>query len=484
MLFTSPEFVFVFLPLTFLGFLGLSRVNQPAAIAWLVAASLGFYGYWNLFYLALLLPSIVLNYAAGRVVSSFAGRARYVAAALAITANLAVLAWFKYAGFLATNLNLLGLHLKVPAIMLPLGVSFITFQKIAYIADSYSGKTRDRGFLRFALFVSFFPQLIAGPIAHHSEILDQLEKSVRVRAAEVAAGLSLFSVGLLKKVMIADGVAGLADRGFVAVAQGGHLAFSSAWASAISYSIQLYFDFSGYCDMACGLALIFGIRLPINFFSPYKATSVIEFWRRWHMTLSRFLRDYVYIPLGGNRRGPWRRHINLMATMLLGGLWHGAGWTFVLWGGYHGFLLLINHAWRSLVGGPSGRSPARTAVSTAVTFLAVVVGWVLFRSNTVASAASMLLSLTDIAAATATDAFTPTALEWAKLVAALGCVWLLPNSIQIFLKARPALGEIEPPSPGWLEWRPSVVWAAASALCAAIAMTPTRPTLSFLYFQF
>jgi alginate O-acetyltransferase complex protein AlgI len=205
----------------------------------------------------------------------------------------------------------LGLSLDVPSIVLPLGVSFITFQKIAYIVDVYQGKVRYQEPLRFALFVSFFPQLIAGPIAHHGEILPQLREKLTVQAHNVAAGLSLFAVGLFKKVIVADGVAGIADTGFKAVAKGSYLAFDTAWASALAYTIQLYFDFSGYSDMACGLVLVFGVRLPANFMSPYKATSIIDFWRRWHITLSRFLRDYLYIPLGGNRRGPVRRWLNL-----------------------------------------------------------------------------------------------------------------------------------------------------------------------------
>ena len=301
MLFTSPEFVFVFLPVTFLGFYAISLWRQTAAITWLVAASLAFYGYWNPAYLFLLIPSILGNYIAGRVIASLTGTIRYVAAALAITANLAILLWFRYL-FLVWNAGLLlGIPFAVPKITLPLGVSFITFQKIAYIADVYSGKTRDRGPLRFALFVSFFPQLIAGPIAHHSEILSQLDHPLRVRLSHLAAGLSLFVVGLFKKVILADGVSGIANAGFGAAADGTRELLASAWASALTVFGQLYFDFSGYSDMACGLGLMFGIRLPINFFSPYKSVSIIEFWRRWHITLSRFLRDYLYIPLGGNR---------------------------------------------------------------------------------------------------------------------------------------------------------------------------------------
>ncbi len=479
LLFTAPEFVFVFLPLTFAGFWGLSRVSQPAAIGWLVAASIGFYGYWNVAYLALLVPSIILNYAAGRLISGLTGPARQAAAVIAIAGNLSVLLYFKYAGFLVSNLNALGAGLAVPSIVLPLGISFITFQKIAYIADVYRGKAKNHGLLRFALFVSFFPQLIAGPIAHHAEILSQLQRSLRIRAADVAAGLSLFAIGLFKKVMIADRVSWAADAGFGAAAHGSHLTFTSAWAAAFAYTIQLYFDFSGYSDMACGLGLMFGIRLPINFFSPYKAASIIEFWRRWHMTLSRFLRDYLYIPLGGNRRGPWRRCLNLLITMALGGLWHGAGWTFVLWGAYHGTLLLINYAWRAVrPWRPPGSAGGRIA-ATALTFIAVVVGWVLFRAESIRIALSVLASMADPSSIAA-----PEAGDAVRIAGALACVWLLPNSYQIFIEARPALGETAATRLKWLCWRPSTAWAAAAACCLAMTMAPTRPRLSFLYFQF
>ncbi len=351
MLFTSFEFVFLFVPATLLGFMALRGASYAASVLWLVLASLFFYAFWNAAYLWLLVPSIVINYGLGRALDAHpAGLSKKLLLALGVGANLAVLLYFKYAGFLVANIDLLfGSGLALGSIVLPLGVSFITFQKIAYLVDAYRGRARDPSFIRFALFVSFFPQLIAGPIVHHAEIMPQLQPAhlKGVRAASVAAGLALFAFGMLKKVVLADGIAPTANLAFGDAAQGIEPGFSAAWAGALAYTLQLYFDFSGYSDMACGLALLFGVRLPANFYSPYKARSIIDFWRRWHITLSRFLRDYLYIPLGGNRRGPTRRYVNILLTMTLGGLWHGAGWTFVLWGLYHGVLLLVNHAWRS-----------------------------------------------------------------------------------------------------------------------------------------
>src|SRR5512139_2926665 len=348
MLFTSFEFVFLFVPATLLGFMVLRRASYAASVLWLVLASLFFYAFWNAAYLWLLVPSIVVNYALGRALDAHpGGLSKKILLAAGIAANLGVLLYFKYAGFLTANIDFLfGSDIALGAIILPLGISFITFQKIAYLVDAYRGHARDPSFIRFALFVSFFPQLIAGPIVHHAEILPQLQPSRlrAVRAATVATGLALFAFGMFKKVILADGIAGNANLAFADAAKGIEPGFSAAWAGTLSYTLQLYFDFSGYSDVACGLALLFGVRLPPNFYSPYKAAGITDFWRRWHITLSRFLRDYLYIPLGGNRRGPARRYANILITMTLGGLWHGAGWTFMLWGLYHGLLLLLNHA--------------------------------------------------------------------------------------------------------------------------------------------
>ncbi|WP_421996198.1 MBOAT family O-acyltransferase [Reyranella sp.] len=490
MLFTAFEFVFLFLPATFVGFLLLRRLAYLAGVAWLIAASLFFYAFWNAAYLWLLVPSIVVNYGLGRWLDRLApGPGRKAVLAAGIAANLGVLAWFKYAGFLVANLDpVLGLDLAVGAIVLPLGISFITFQKIAYLVDSYRGHASDRSFLRFALFVSFFPQLIAGPIVHHAEIMPQLRpgRLGGPTAGQVAAGLTLFAVGMFKKVVLADGVAPLANLAFGDAAQGLAPGPAAAWAGTLAYTLQLYFDFSGYSDMACGLALLFGVRLPPNFYSPYKAASIVDFWRRWHITLSRFLRDYLYIPLGGNRRGPARRHVNLLLTMVLGGLWHGAGWTFILWGLYHGLLLLAAHAWREGLRAPRLPRPA----GVAITFLAVMLGWVLFRSETFAAARLMFDSLAGLGGAA--EAHAPSLPDWLRLAALLAAVWLLPNTVQLLRRGfllsdantRRHLAEDRRPAWKRLAWRPSLAWAAAAALCFALALMPTRPRIEFLYFQF
>ncbi len=499
MLFTAFEFVFLFLPATFLGFLLLRRAGDIAGALWLTAASLFFYGFWNAAYLWLLVPSILFNYALGRVLDGQRpGTSKKLLLAAGITANLGVLAYFKYAGFLAANLDLLtGWDLALGTIVLPLGISFITFQKIAYLVDAYRGHARDPSFVRFALFVSFFPQLIAGPIVHHAEIMPQLRPGrwKRVTAAAVASGLSLFAIGMFKKVVLADGVAPGANLAFGEAAQGLAPSPAAAWAGALAYTLQLYFDFSGYSDMACGLALLFGIRLPANFYSPYKARSIIDFWRRWHITLSRFLRDYLYIPLGGNRHGAVRRYANLLATMTLGGLWHGAGWTFVLWGIFHGSLLLMNHAWRQWAG---RRCQLPAPLSVAITFLAVLFGWVLFRSESFAAARLMIEALLGLAGDSPEGTYRPTALEWLRLAILLAAIWTLPNTVQLMRRAfllsndttRQHLAE-DGAQPGWLDrigrrlaWRPNIGWAAVAALCLALALMPTRPRIEFLYFQF
>jgi alginate O-acetyltransferase complex protein AlgI len=347
MLFNSHEFLFLFLPATLAGYWWLNGHAAPRiALGWLVAASLVFYGWWNPVYLWVLIVSMAGNYAFGRAIAACRpnGAAGAVLVAVGVAANLALLGYFKYSGFLLDNLTALAGQGWSPAqIILPLGISFFTFQQIAYLADCRTLGAAERDFVKYGLFVSFFPQLIAGPIVHHGEMLPQFEReeTYHLRASNLAAGLAFFTIGLFKKVVIADGVAPIASLVFDAAAEGRALTTFDAWAGALAYTAQLYFDFSGYSDMAIGLGRLFGIRLPVNFNSPYKAVNIIEFWRRWHMTLSRFLRDYLYIPLGGNRRGRPRRYLNLMITMLLGGLWHGAAWTFVVWGAVHGLLLCV-----------------------------------------------------------------------------------------------------------------------------------------------
>src|SRR4051812_33039302 len=390
MLFNSASFVFVYLPIAWIGYLLALRLPWArAGIGWLALASLVFYGYWNPAFLPLLAVSILLNYAAGRALdpglSDPPGRRRRLLVA-AITVNLLALGYYKYANLISSSVGALtGIATPVFDVVLPIGISFYTFTQIAYLVDSYAERRPEKSFLAYLLFVTFFPHLIAGPVLHHSEMMPQFLRDRKALSFALALeGLLFFACGLAKKVVIADSVAPAANRAFT-LAETTLLGFVDSWFGALAYTTQIYFDFSGYSDMAIGLALLFGIRLPLNFNSPYRAASIVEFWRRWHMTLSRFLRDYLYIPLGGNRQGPARRHVNLMITMLLGGLWHGASWTFVAWGGLHGAYLVINHLWNIY---RPGRLPL--FMGTALTFLAVVVAWVFFRAGSFGGAANML----------------------------------------------------------------------------------------------
>lgn len=386
MLFNSPAFVFLFLPIVLAGFLLLRKAGSWA-IGWLTAASLVFYSVWDPPYVTLILASIGFNFLMGRAIATAASNRLSKTLMIAgIGANLGVLFVFKYAAFAAGIFGYDAFRL-----VLPLGISFVTFQKIAYLADCHRDRTYEPSLLRYALFVTFFPQLIAGPIVHHGEVLPQFRKEkLTVRTNDLLFGAMTFVLGLSKKVIVADGISGMANASFDMAATGQHVGMAGAWIGAILFAFQIYFDFSGYSDMAIGLARMFGIQLPINFDTPYRSTNIIDFWRRWHMTLSRFLRDYLYIPLGGNRKGPARRYMNLLLTMLLGGLWHGASWNFVVWGGLHGGYLVANHVWRERRP-ENGKS---RLISWALTFVAVVYAWVWFRSATPSAALDLTVSMT------------------------------------------------------------------------------------------
>jgi D-alanyl-lipoteichoic acid acyltransferase DltB (MBOAT superfamily) len=408
MLFNSPEFIFGFLPLTLLGFFLLARWSTQWALAWLTLASLFFYGWWNPKWLPLMLASIAFNFMAGREIAARAmGRDTGLLASLsrrtllvgAIAINLALLVYFKYAAFLIDSAAwLAGSAYRFEAAELPLGISFFTFTQIAFLVDVHQRKAADFDPVRYGLFVTYYPHLVAGPILHHKEMMPQFARPdiFRFSAERLADGGVIFILGLFKKTVLADAFGGYARPAFAA-AQTQALSLFEAWGAALSYTLQIYFDFSGYSDMAIGLALMIGVQLPMNFNSPYKARNIAEFWRRWHMTLSRFLRDYLYIPLGGNRRGPARQQLNLMATMLLGGLWHGAGWTFVIWGGLHGLYLVVFHAWRRLVEGLGQRHTITTHITAPIswlaTFLAVVVAWVFFRAADLPTALNVLYGM-------------------------------------------------------------------------------------------
>ena len=374
MLFNSYEFIFFFLPLVYLCYFLLQRYTRPVyAKVFLVLSSLFFYSWWNPVYLPLILGSMLFNYLVGRQLSR-QNRPKYLLI-IGVGANLALLGYFKYADFFISNANFLfGTKIPLLHLVLPLAISFFTFQQIAYLVDSYRHETKEYNFLNYALFVTFFPQLIAGPIVHHKEMMPQFSDATNrhPRAANIAEGLFIFAIGLFKKVVIADTFAVWATEGF---SHPDALHFADAWITSLSYTFQLYFDFSGYTDMAIGAALLFNIRLPQNFDSPYKATSIQDFWRRWHITLSRFLRDYIYIPLGGNRKSEPRTYYNLMTTFLLGGIWHGAGWTFLFWGALHGAALVLHRLWKK-----AGKTMP-LILAWFVTFMFINISWVFFRAK-------------------------------------------------------------------------------------------------------
>ena len=390
MLFNSYSFLFVFLPITLLGYFSFGRVSRRLGATWLAGASLFFYAWWDYRYIALLLVSICANYTAGSYISKHAGeqRGRRILV-VAIAINLMLLGYYKYADFFVVSANsIAGTTWPVLGIILPIGISFFTFTQIAFLADAYAGKVKETEFVNYLLFVTYFPHLIAGPVLHHKEMMPQfaLDRNYKPLAENFGVGLSFFVLGLAKKVLIADNLAGYASPIFDTNAASPSL--FAAWGGSLAYTLQLYFDFSGYSDMAVGLARMFGVRLPLNFNSPYKARSIAEFWRRWHMTLSRFLKDYLYIPLGGNRHGPTRRQLNLATTMILGGLWHGAGWNFVIWGALHGLFLVVHQGWQGLCRYIPFTLPRKLThiLAVLVTFLCVVFAWVYFRAPDLATA--------------------------------------------------------------------------------------------------
>jgi alginate O-acetyltransferase complex protein AlgI len=402
MLFNSSIFILGFLPLTLIIFWLLSKFRLAQGVMiWLLISSLFFYSYWNIFapagqgqtiqYIVLVILSVVINYQLGTEISRSELCSKKAKSLLIIGTilNLSVIVYYKYANFFLDSINqLFSTNYVLENLILPLGISFYTFTQIAYLVDAYRGEIKKENYdlPTYGLFILFFPQLIAGPILRHDELIPQLHslKNKIFSSKNFALGLSFFIIGLSKKIIIADTLSPWVRTIFDNASS---LTFLEAWFGAISYTLQLYFDFAGYSDMAIGLGFMFNIVLPINFNSPYKATSISDFWRRWHITLSNFLRDYLYIPLGGSRRGETRRYANLIMTMLLGGLWHGAGWTFVVWGGLHGLYLSINHGWRKL------NISLPKWLAWMITFFAVIIGWVIFRAQTLSDGIDIIQSM-------------------------------------------------------------------------------------------
>ena len=398
MLFNSYEYIFVFVPTIFILYFYLNKRKLTSfSKAVLLFGSFFFYGYYNPIYIPLLLSSILFNYYISQRLtkpyhlnknnsnidnlSKFnPNKSKKLILTIGVVANISLLGYFKYSDFFIQNVNFIfNSNIELLNLALPLAISFFTFQQIAYLVDSYRGEVIENRFLNYAVFISFFPQLIAGPIVHHKEMMPQFKrlKNKIVNYENIAKGLFIFSIGLFKKVVIADSFAKIANTGFDIATS---LNLIEAWIVSLSYTFQLYFDFSGYTDMAIGVALLFNIKLPINFNSPYKALDIQDFWRRWHITLSRFLRDYVYIPLGGSRVANLRVYINLFSVFLIGGLWHGAGWTFIIWGALHGVACIIHRLWKSI----GGRLPK--VVAWIVIFNFINFSWIFFRANTFADA--------------------------------------------------------------------------------------------------
>jgi len=518
MLFNSYEFVFLFLPLLVFLFYFCSSRSRSLSATLLIAFSLFFYGWWNWSYVLILVVYVLFNFIWGNrfVLPERSSVKRRVFLGLGILANLSALFYFKYLDFIISTINtLVGTNFPLTKIILPPGISFFAFTSIAYLIDVFRKNFYDCSFLHFSLFQCFFPHLVAGPILRPSEVIPQLDSrdSNSFSPLNFSCGMSLFTLGLFKKVILADNFSLFVDPSFSATAKG-HLVYPlDGWVSALSYTFQLYFDFSGYSDMAIGLAKLFNITFPSNFTSPYKATSIIEFWRRWHMSLARWCRDYIYIPLGGNRKGALRRYVNLFLTMFVVGIWHGAGLTFVVWGVWHGLLLVANHLIRSLVSPYAEKSSILSSIillfSAPVTFLCVMFGWIVFRAESLSSAWGLMkcmfafqgmslplswretllssLSLEFVAKIT----FTPhvffkdfEAVLW--LFFGLLLVFFSPNTLQIMGRAQPVFEETSPLPRffGWLSWRPTPVFALVCAVLLTTCIVNMTKSSPYLYFQF
>lgn len=514
MLFNSYSFLLLFLPITVLGFFLAGRLGKTAGSAWLAACSLFFYAWWDYRYLTLLIASICANYLLGSFIARHSASAKgRLGLTAGIITNLLLLGYYKYVDFFISSANsVLSTDWPILGVVLPIGISFFTFTQIAFLADAYVGKVKEYRFVYYVLFVTYFPHLIAGPVLHHKEMMPQFDEDENYRpaASNFAIGLTIFAIGLAKKVLIADNLAVYAAPAFVPGVDSPSFFF--AWGGALAYAFQLYFDFSGYSDMAIGLSRLFGVRLPLNFNSPYKSRNIAEFWRCWHMTLSRFLRDYLYIPLGGNRHGNIRRQVNLATTMVLGGLWHGAGWNFVIWGALHGSYLVINQLWQKI----SSWSPFRLPVGISrflgvtSTFLCVVFAWVYFRAPDLATANRLVLGMLGsfgialpepilsrlgplrsvidnmgVQSYLGGGAFFVETWCWIAVGGVIA--FFAPNTQEIMRHFEPALIEEgkskSKPIPG-IAWRPMRRSAIAIGVLFAFGMLAlSRPT-EFLYFQF
>jgi len=495
----SFSFLFLFLPVTlfFFYWAGGSKRHQWA-ILWLAGASLVFYGLWDWALTGLLVGSVATNYALGMFLnenSSDNKEKSKLILCFGIIYNLGILGFFKYFGISGgTRPQAFTLVLQ-PDFILPIALSFFTFQQIIYLVEIWQGRLEKTKFLNYLLYITFFPQLLTGPIIRPQEFFPQLrdKKIFQVGADRFAVGLTLISFGLFKKVVLADGIARYSNSAFDAVAQGAILSLEEAWSGALSFTLQIYFDFSGYSDMAIGLGYLFGFRLPQNFESPYKASSLIDFWRRWHMTLSGFFRDYIYIPLGGNRKGSLQRSRNIFLIMLAGGIWHGTSITFIVWGGAHGICLVINHFWREFRKsfGHSLESEKffSKAAAHIITFLTVTVLWVFFRAENLDAALSMIQSLLGMHTAPYSG-FNNIKISEDRLWFLLLIVWFAPNLREIMTahysenKKSNTLKQPPESERRWYHWRPNMWWAVLTTILFIMSVLELTQSRGFIYLQF
>ena len=543
MLFNSYLFILGFLPVTLAAFYFFGSWSRTAALRWLILASLVFYAWWRPLNIAIILPSILVNFYLARRLQAMAGdekrqRAAKITLAIGIALNVAFLGYFKYWNFLTDISNdVFGTEFVLTHIILPLGISFITFQKIAFLIDVHSGRVKEFTFADYALFVLFFPQLIAGPIVHYREMLPQFhETSCRFDGKHFTVGLTMFCFGLFKKVFLADSIAPFVSPIFERAAHGDPVSMFPAIMAAIGFTLQIYFDFSGYSDMAIGIARCFGVRLPINFDSPLRAPSIIDYWLRWHITLSRFLTAYIYNPLllsltrrrlakglpaMSGRNVTISAFITLLAfptlvTMLISGVWHGAGYTFIVWGLLHGIFLIVNHGWRMLKAKRwpewNKRTQSRQFGGIVVTFLAVVFAMVFFKAPTLSGAFVILkgifggygIGLPDslfVHAGPLASLMRQTgggpetwwgAIDFISLtgwiVLMLGITLFAPNTGQLLARYEPALGvKTSQTRTGWfarMEWSPSLKWSIGVAVIAFAAILKLGGPSEFLYWQF
>lgn len=502
MVFSSLEFIYLFLPPTLLVFLVLRYFAwERGIIIWLIIASALFYAWWSISYLLLLLASVIINYA---LHSLLLNRRSKIILGLGVGANLITLAYFKYADFFIENINvLISAQLPLLDVILPLAISFFTFQQISFLFDTYRQKVSQCDFAKYCLFVTFFPQLIAGPIVLQKHTIPQFKLAVFQNHLflNLAVGGALFAVGLFKKIVLADSMAPIANEVFNLAQDGYAVPMQAAWLGTVSYTMQIYFDFSGYCDMALGLARMFAIKLPVNFNSPYQALSIVDFWRRWHITLSAFLRDYLYIPLGGSRYGKTRQYLALMLTMLLGGLWHGASWTFVFWGFLHGFYLAVNHTWSVLTENITVFPKFLTdLVSRIITLMAVMISWVFFRAESFDAAVLVLQGMFGFTRFYAFNSWTELLAEsnviWAQCLLLTFIVLFLPNSMQWLQHYRPVLEskKLIIKNKGLAEifrnlfvWRPTVIWSSSLFFLISTSLLylyQNNNLTEFIYFNF